>query len=283
MRTISTIYKAENRPMGGLVTRSPLPTRQLEQIDPFIFLNHHGPQFFPPHNNGLPFGPHPHRGIETVTFIISGDIAHQDTAGAKSVIDAGGIQWMTAGSGLIHAELSSDQFIREGGDLEILQLWINLPAKDKMTSPFYKGVQEKDLVKIPAADGVRLDLISGNYNGTAGSITPLNDIFLSTLRMDAGSTFTISIPEDHNIFFYVIRGTAEVNGTTVPEFHLADFNRDHTTLEVHARKDSIIILGHAMPLNEPMVAHGPFVMNTEEEIAQAYQDFRNGRMGTWNG
>lgn len=283
MRTISTIYKAENRPMGGLVTRSPLPTRQLDQIDPFIFLNHHGPQHFPPHNNGLPFGPHPHRGIETVTFIISGDIAHQDTAGAKSVIDAGGIQWMTAGSGLIHSELSSDNFIREGGDLEILQLWINLPAKHKMTSPFYKGVPEKELVKLAIAAGVRLDLIAGTFNEHHGSVETLNDIFLSTLRMDAGSTFRINIPEERNIFFYVVQGEAEVNGTAISEFHLAEFNKEGSTLEITAKNHSIIILGHASPLNEPMVAHGPFVMNTEEEIAQAYQDFRDGKMGTWNG
>lgn len=267
--------------MGDLITRSPLPTRSLQQIDPFIFLNHHGPQTYAPNNNGLPFGPHPHRGIETVTFIVSGDIAHQDTAGAKSVIGAGGIQWMTAGSGLIHAELSSDEFLKEGGDLEILQLWINLPAKHKMTQPFYKGVQRDEMVKIEVAKGATLDLIAGTYQEVKGSVATLTDVFLSTLTMEEGSMLTLDIPEDRNIFFYVIDGLAEVNGHEIPEYHLAEFDNKGTTMNISARKKSMIILGHATPLNEPMVAHGPFVMNTEEEIAQAYQDFRDGKMGRW--
>lgn len=281
MKKIARIYPSENRPMGDLITRSPLPTRMLQQIDPFIFLNHHGPQTYPPNNSGLPFGPHPHRGIETVTFIVSGDIAHQDTAGAKSVIGAGGIQWMTAGSGLIHAELSSDEFLKEGGDLEILQLWINLPAKHKMTQPFYQGVQKNEMVKVEAASGVEVDLIAGTYREHKGSVNTLNDIFLSTLNMDGESTITLDIPEDRNIFFYVIRGHVEVNGIDVYEYHLAEFENQGTAVTITANKKSLIILGHAKPLNEPMVAHGPFVMNTEEEIAHAYQDFRDGKMGRW--
>lgn len=281
MKTITRIYPSENRPMGNLITRSPLPTRTLQQIDPFIFLNHHGPQTYPPNNSGLPFGPHPHRGIETVTFIVSGDIAHQDTAGAKSVIDAGGIQWMTAGSGLIHAELSSDTFLKEGGDLEILQLWINLPAKHKMTQPRYKGVQKEEMVRIEVGEGVQMDLIAGTHKEHGGSVNTLTDVFLSTLSMKKGSTFTLDIPEERNVFFYVINGLLTVNEKEIHEYHLVEFGKDGTTLNIEAHEDSLIILGHATPLNEPMVAHGPFVMNTEEEIAQAYQDFRDGKMGKW--
>ncbi|WP_224490327.1 pirin family protein [Robertkochia flava] len=281
MRSISRIIKAESRPMGGLSTYSPIPSRQLDQIDPFIFLNHHGPQFFPPNNNGLPFGPHPHRGIETVTFIISGDIAHKDSSGAKSVINGGGIQWMTAGSGLIHAELSSDEFIREGGDLEILQLWVNLPAKHKMTTPSYKGLQSDELAKIQPAPGIEADLIAGDWDGRKGSVNTLTDIFLSTIRMQKGSTLNMDIPGERNIFFYVVKGLIDVNDKEIPEFHLAEFENEGSKLSLEAQRDSIIILGHAHPLNEPMVAHGPFVMNTEEEIAQAYQDFREGKMGRW--
>ncbi|MBL7473410.1 pirin family protein [Robertkochia sediminum] len=281
MKKITAIYPSENRPMGDLITRSPLPTRTLQQIDPFIFLNHHGPQTYPPNNNGLPFGPHPHRGIETVTFIVSGDIAHQDSEGSKSVIGAGGIQWMTAGSGLIHAELSSDTFLKEGGDLEILQLWINLPAKHKMTQPFYQGVQANQMVKIDVASGVEMDLIAGTHGAYKGSVDTLTDVFLSTLNMEAGSTLTLDISEDRNIFFYVINGHVDVNHYEVHEYHLVEFDRKETSLHIKAHQQSMIILGHAKPLNEPMVAHGPFVMNTEEEIAQAYQDFREGKMGKW--
>lgn len=281
MRRISRLVKAESRPMGGLSTYSPIPSRTLEQIDPFIFLNHHGPQHFPPNNNGLPFGPHPHRGIETVTFIISGDIAHQDSSGAKSVINAGGIQWMTAGSGLIHAELSSDKFIKEGGDLEILQLWVNLPAKHKMTPPSYTGLQAEDLVKVSPANGVEADLIAGSWNDNRGSVNTLTDLFLSTVRMEEGSSFSIDIPKERNIFFYVVQGLAEVNNTEVPAFHLVEFENEGSAIEIKAKENVILLLGHAQPLNEPMVARGPFVMNTEEEIAQAYKDFREGKMGSW--
>lgn len=281
MRSIAKIHKAERRPIGDLKTHSPLPTRSLSQIDPFIFLNHHGPQTYPSPNNGLPFGPHPHRGIETVTFIISGDIAHQDTSGAKSVINAGGIQWMTAGSGLIHAELSSDQFLKQGGELEILQLWINLPAKHKMTTPVYKGLQKEEMVKIHPGEGVKMDLIAGTWEEQPGGIATLQDIFLSTVTFKKGASLNLEVSLDRNLFFYVVKGKLSVNKQEVSEFHLVEFQNDDQEIAIKATDDSILILGHAKPLNEPMVAHGPFVMNTEEEIAQAYEDFRNGKMGVW--
>ena len=140
-RRIIAIHSATRDDIGDLVTRRPLPGPGLEQVDPFLFLNHHGPQTYPPNNRGLPFGPHPHRGFETVTFIIEGSLAHRDTGGHESVIEAGGVQWMTAGSGLVHAELSPDSFRRAGGPLDILQLWVNLPARLKMVAPAYRGLQ----------------------------------------------------------------------------------------------------------------------------------------------
>src|SRR5512147_1672581 len=137
MKTIKAHHKAEYEPIGDLVTYRVMPNNHIpmNQLDPFIFLNHHGWQQYAPNNNGLPFGPHPHRGFETVTFILEGDLMHRDSSGVSSVIKAGGVQWMTAGRGLIHAEVSSDEFKKNGGPLEILQLWINLPAKYKMTEP----------------------------------------------------------------------------------------------------------------------------------------------------
>lgn len=140
MRTVKQRHRAINAPIADLVTYRALPTASVEHIDPFLFLNHHGPQVYRPNNHGLPFGPHPHRGFETVTFILEGDILHKDSSGHESVIAAGGIQWMTAGRGLIHAEVSSKQFKQTGGPLEILQLWVNLPAKDKLVAPRYVGL-----------------------------------------------------------------------------------------------------------------------------------------------
>ena len=149
-KTVLAQYPSLRDDIGDLVTTRPLPGPGIEQIDPFLFLNHHGPQTYPPNNRGLPFGPHPHRGFETVTFILEGELAHRDSAGHESVIRAGGVQWMTAGSGLIHAEVSPEDFLRSGGPLEILQLWVNLPARLKMTRPRYQGVQADEIPTLMA-------------------------------------------------------------------------------------------------------------------------------------
>ncbi len=251
-------------------------------MDPFIFLNHHGFQTYPPKNNGLPFGPHPHRGMETVTFIIEGDITHKDSSGHESVIESGGILWMTAGKGLIHAEVSSSKF-KEGGDLEILQLWLNLPAKHKMTEPRYIGLQKDEITTFRLDQAkVNIQLIAGNWDDHKGSFEPLTPIFLSTINLDQNGRFSKNIPADENIFFYVVRGSVKVSGKQVPFRNLVEFNNEEGTIEVEAKEDSIIILGHAKPFNEPLVAQGPFVMNSQQEINQAYQDYQQGKFGPWN-
>lgn len=207
MRSIKKIHKAEYRPISDLITYSPLPTRSLQLIDPFLFLNHHGPQTYEANNNGLPFGPHPHRGMETVTFILDGDISHKDSGGHESVIYSGGVQWMTAGSGLIHAEISSDDFRKFGGDLEILQLWVNLPAKLKMTKPGYRGLQQDEIPTAAFDEGkVNAKVVSGNFEGTQGAFETLSPIDLSILNFKAGGKMELAIPVENNIFFYVIKG-----------------------------------------------------------------------------
>ncbi len=152
-RTVARLHPARRDDIGDLITRRPLPGADLPQVDPFLFLNHHGPQTYPPNNRGLPFGPHPHRGFETVTFILEGELSHADSGGGESIIGPGGVQWMTAGSGLIHAELSPESFKRDGGPMEILQLWVNLPSRLKMTAPNYVGLQAADIPKVALDDG----------------------------------------------------------------------------------------------------------------------------------
>ncbi|MBB6611884.1 pirin family protein [Pontibacter sp. Tf4] len=268
--------------MGDLVTYRALPTNSVEYIDPFLFLNHHGPQIYKPNNYGLPFGPHPHRGFETLTFILEGDIMHQDTGGGKDVIEAGGVQWMTAGSGLIHAEVSSEKFKQEGGPLEILQLWFNLPASHKMAKPNYIGLQ-KEAIPVVEEDGgkVKVNVISGNWRDTKGPIPSISDIHMASIELKAGGRLTTTIEEAHNIFFYVVRGTVTINGKTAEKLHLVEFTNEGDELTVEALEDSYILLGHAKPFNEPVVSHGPFVMNTEEEIHQAFRDYQQGKMGVW--
>ena len=214
--TIKEIHPASYHPIADLITYNPLPSEKLRQIDPFIFLNHHGFQTYPKNNRGLPFGPHPHRGMETVTFILAGDIMHQDSGGHESVIESGGIQWMTAGQGLIHSEVSSSKFKKEGGDLEILQLWINLPAKLKMTEPRYVGLQKEEINHFELSEGkVSVQMIAGDWDGNQGSFETLSPMFLSTITMAKGGKFNKSIPVGENVFFYVVRGEVKILGEKI--------------------------------------------------------------------
>jgi redox-sensitive bicupin YhaK (pirin superfamily) len=282
MRTIKTIHKAEYHPIADLTTYNPLPSAKLRQIDPFIFLNHHGFQNYPPNNSGLPFGPHPHRGMETVTFILAGDIMHKDSSGHESVIEAGGIQWMTVGKGLIHAEVSSAKFKKEGGPLEILQLWVNLPAKLKMTEPRYIGLQKEEITVFNLSEGkASIQLIAGEWGENKGSFPTLFPIFLSTIHLKPKAKITKHIPISENIFFYVVSGKVEIMGKEIPYRNLIEFNNEAEELVFEATEDAVVILGHAPPFNEPLVAQGPFVMNSQEEIMQAYRDYQTGKFGEW--
>ena len=273
-RTIRTQYPAIRDDIGDLHTWRPLPNDEIQQIDPFLFLNHHGPQVYPPGNGGLPFGPHPHRGFETVTFIVEGSLTHRDTAGHESMIERGGVQWMTAGRGLEHEEVSPKEFLDHGGPLEILQLWINLPSRLKMTEPGYTGLQANAIPSF-ATDGgrVTINLISGDWDGDRGPIKSLIDVHMMTVALAAGGRVVLPAPRDRNVFFYIVRGSLTIGDA----FHLIEWNNDGDEINVEAVRDSLILFGHATPLGEPVVAYGPFVMNTREEIDQAIRDFQAGR------
>jgi redox-sensitive bicupin YhaK (pirin superfamily) len=281
-RSLVAVHAPVRDDIGDLVTRRPLPGPGLDQVDPFLFLNHHGPQTYPPGNRGLPFGPHPHRGFETVTFILEGELAHLDSGGHESVIRAGGVQWMTAGRGLVHAEVSPDSFKRTGGPLEILQLWVNLPARLKMTDPAYTGLQREDTPVVEADEGrVRIELISGDWEGHQGAYRSLTGVAMTVLRFAPGGRISAPAPQGRNVFLHVVSGTLEVAGTAVQKFNLVELADDGDTVALAAGAEGAVALfGHAAPLNEPVVAHGPFVMNTREEIVAAVRDYQAGRFGT---
>ena len=276
-KPVLNLHPAMRDDIADLVTRRPVPSRQLNNIGAFLFLNHHGPQAYAPGNRGLPFGPHPHRGFETVTFILEGDLAHRDSGGHESIIHAGGVQWMTAGSGLVHEEVSPEAFKRAGGPMEILQLWVNLPSQLKMTAPRYTGVQKNQIPTIEA-EGVILNLISGNWRGMEGPITSLTGVFMTTLDMKTGGRIVFDGLEGRDVFCYVVRGDVAVNGVDVSHFNLVEFG-EGDLVDIEAVKDSVLLFGHAAPINEPIVAHGPFVMNTVAEIHQAYADYQAGKFG----
>ncbi len=277
-KTIKRRHPAMRDDIADLTTRRPVPGAEIDQVDPFLFLNHHGPQEYAPHNHGLPFGPHPHRGFETVTFILTGELAHLDSAGHESIIKAGGIQWMTAGSGLVHAEVSPEEFKRRGGPLEILQLWVNLPPRLKLTAPRYVGLQRDEIPAIATPDGKgTLHLVSGEWEGHKGAMQPLLDIFLSTVELAAGGRISFPGVAKRNVFLYVVRGSIKVAGEQAPEWHLIELNEDGDSVEIEAEADSVLLFGHAEPIGAPVVAYGPFVMNSREEIMQAIQDYQAGK------
>ena len=278
-RSVLRRHPAHRDDIGDLVTRRPVPGPGIEQIDPFLFLNHHGPQTYPPNNRGLPFGPHPHRGFETVTFILEGELAHNDSGGGESIIRAGGVQWMTAGSGLIHAELSPESFKRAGGPMEILQLWVNLPGRLKMTAPNYVGLQAADLPTFRTDAGVTVEHVSGSWLGLEAPIQSLIDIHLAVLRMESGGRIEVPIARGRNVFLYGVAGSVSVGGTAVAPWRLVELNDDGDTVEISAEGAAIVLLGHARPIGEPVFSHGPFVMNTREEIVQAIHDYQAGRFG----
>ena len=277
-RTIAARHPARRDDIGDLLTRRPLPGPGLAQVDPFLFLNHHGPQTYRPGNAGLPFGPHPHRGFETVTFILAGTLAHHDSGGHASIIAAGGVQWMTAGSGLVHAEVSPPAFKRDGGPLEILQLWINLPSRLKMTAPRYTGLQADAIPALPVADGRgRIDLVSGTIGDAAGPIESLTGVMLATVRLAAGASVDLPAPRGRSVLLYVVSGRVRSGDADLARWTLATVADDGDAVRISAEEDAILLFGHADPIGEPVVAHGPFVMNTRDEIAEAIRDYQAGR------
>jgi quercetin 2,3-dioxygenase len=276
-KTLLALHPARRDDIADLTTRRPVPAPGLEQVDPFLFLNHHGPQSYGPMNGGLPFGPHPHRGFETVTFILRGELAHQDSAGHESIIQAGGVQWMTAGSGLVHAEVSPEGFKQSGGPLELLQLWVNLPGRLKMSPPRYVGLQEGEIPAVPVDQGqATVKLISGTWGGHTGPIPSLTGVFMTTIDLKARGKAGFGSLGGRSVFLYVVSGEVKANGTAVPAWTLAEFDLAGDMLEIEAVKAARVLFGHAEPLGEPVFAHGPFVMNTREEIADAIRDYNAG-------
>jgi redox-sensitive bicupin YhaK (pirin superfamily) len=281
LKNVLALHPSRREDIGDLVTRAPMQGPQSGvQVDPFIFLAHHGPQVYPPNNHGLPFGPHPHRGFETVTFILDGELTHSDSGGHVSTIGAGGVQWMTAGSGLVHAELSPDDFKRKGGPLEILQLWVNLPARLKFTAPRYQGLQGDKIPKVQSPDGkASLALISGHWNGATGPVTSITGNFMSVIEAKAGAKLDFDSLEGRSIFLYIVSGSVRVNGRDAAQHMLLQLSLQGDQLALEATSDARLLFGHGQPIREPIVAYGPFVMNTADEIRQAITDYQAGKFG----
>ncbi|TNE30756.1 MAG: pirin family protein [Bacteroidetes bacterium] len=280
-RKIIDIHPAMAAHMPGLSTWRAMPTARIEWLDPFLFLNHHGPDVFRPNNRGLPFGPHPHRGFETLTYILEGELIHKDTTGYNSNIKTGGVQWMTAGSGLLHSETSSEEFKKEGGAVELIQLWLNLPSKLKMTPPSYTGLQENELVHFDAVEGVRVHLLSGEFLDHKGPIDSITNLTMTWMELRENSKLDLQVDPENQILLYVVSGKLDVNGREAGERSLVQFDHEGTDIHLQAQADTRILFGYGKPFNEPIAAYGPFVMNSEAELQEAFNDYQNGKLGVW--
>lgn len=276
-----TLY-ADTFDMGGMPIRQAFPTARVEQHDPFLLLHHADvkvPTHIEPDQAGV--GPHPHRGFSPVTFIFKGAVHHRDSRGNDSVVYAGGAQWMNAGMGVMHSERPPKDIHELGGRQEIIQLWINTPKKNKMDQPAYYPLQANETKKFVSDDGnVTVNVFAGEVLGLNGSIPTPSPVNASTLEMKKGGTITIPVPGDHNAFLYLLNGKISVGGFGLVEpLHAVLFDRDGDGVTITAGEDSTVLFMSGTPLNEKVVAHGPFVMNSETEILEAMRDYQKGKMG----
>ena len=252
-----------------------------KHISPFLLLDHAGPAEFTPTTERRGVGQHPHRGFETVTIVYKGELEHRDSTGSGGKIGPGDVQWMTAASGILHEEFHSDGFAKSGGTLEMVQLWVNLPARDKMADPGYQTILDADIPSIALKDGAgSLRLIAGEFDGHKGPARTFTPVDLWDIRLNAGKSLTLDLHEGRNTALVVLRGTVQVNGLEpVRQGQLALFDRKGDQMTLQASEDAVVLLLSGEPIDEPIVGHGPFVMNTEQEIHQAFVDFQFGRFG----
>lgn len=252
-----------------------------QHISPFLLLDHAGPAQFTPTRERRGVGQHPHRGFETVTIVYDGEVEHRDSSGGGGKIGPGDVQWMTAASGIIHEEFHSEAFAERGGNMEMVQLWVNLPAKDKMADAGYQTILDRDIPNIPLQDQAgSLRLIAGEFDGQTGPSRTFTPIDVWDIRLNAGKLLTLDLHEGRNTALVVLRGTVQINGGELArEGQLALFERDGQQLSLEANNDAVVLLLSGEPIDEPIVGHGPFVMNSEAEIHQAFADFHSGRFG----
>jgi hypothetical protein len=252
----------------------------LARLSPFFLLDYNALMEWPPREQPRGVGVHPHRGFETVTFAYHGKIAHHDSAGNSGVIGEGDVQWMTAGSGVLHKEYHEKGFSRKGGPYQMVQLWVNLPAKYKMTDPKYQTILARDwgVYEIPDA-GAKVRVLAGSYKDVKGPASTFTPMEIYEVSLQKGSAISFDLPRSYNTGLLMIKGKALVNTHEILTDHFAVFKNDGENISIEADADAIMLVLSGEPIHEPIFAYGPFVMNTREEIIKAYDDFNNGLFG----
>lgn len=252
-----------------------------QALSPFLLLDYAGPHTFAPGTEKRGVGEHPHRGFETVTIVYSGEVEHRDSTGRGGIIGPGDVQWMTAGAGILHEEFHSPAFTERGGELEMVQLWVNLPAKDKMAAAGYQSISSELIptVALPGEAGTAR-IIAGDFLGTKGPAHTFSPLNVWDMRLQQGCDIALSQPSGWSTALIVLKGSMTVNGTTpVNEAQMAVLSQQEEAFHLGASSDATVLLLAGEPLNEPIVGYGPFVMNTKQEIAEAVRDFNTGRFG----
>lgn len=275
-RNIDKIIESPVVNMGPIKLRQPIPIAGTKQISPFILLHHFDINMMPGQNN-FDVPPHPHRGFMPITFMYEGAIEHEDSLGNLKVIGDNEVQWINAGRGIIHSEKTGKEFSKTGGRFHGIQLWINLPAAEKMQTPSYQPITKDEIVLLNN-DTVQFRLVSGKYNGKKGPAK--SDVLTAMIRIKAGSDYSLSLPVSNNVLLYILEGKLEVNpDKNVKQFDLVSFQHDAPNIEINAKTDCTLLLMAGNPIDEPLVTHGPFVMNSQTEILEAMRDYQNGKMG----
>ena len=283
-KTIHGIYSAPRPHWVG----NGFPVRSLfnynehgEQLSPFLLLDHAGPHEFTPTAGRRGVGQHPHRGFETVTIVYEGEVEHRDSTGAGGIIGPGDVQWMTAASGILHEEFHSRDYAARGGAFHMAQLWVNLPASDKMATPGYQSLTNAQIPDVALPDEAgRVRVIAGEFAGQQGPAHTFTAMNVWDVRMNAGKSAALSLPQGHTLAVVVLQGTVLINGQEVARAdQVVQLGRDGTDVTLEANNDSLLLVLSGEPIVEPIVGQGPVVMNTEEEIRVAINDFNTGKFG----
>ncbi|MCC3158061.1 pirin family protein [Hymenobacter sp. 15J16-1T3B] len=268
----------------GFDVCSPMPGSRIRQLSPYLLIDHTGPMPVQPTDTPLGAHPHPHRGFETVTVVYQGYLAHRDTAGHQGHLGPGDVQWMTAGAGLLHEEMHEREFSRRGGTLELIQLWVNVPAKDKLAPANYQELPATAIPSVPVAGSPgRIRVIAGEYQGVQGPAHTFSPLILLDAHLPEGSATTLRLPAAYNVGLYVVKGDVLINEHRPAHTkQFVVFGWDAPDIRLSAAEDSIVLVLAGEPIVEPLATYGPFVMNTNEELMQAIDDYENGRLGSFD-
>ncbi|MBQ0151994.1 MAG: pirin family protein [Chryseobacterium sp.] len=252
----------------------------MERMDPFIMLDYNSKFHFNASETPKGVGVHPHRGFETVTIAYQGKVEHHDSAGGGGIIGEGDVQWMTAAGGVLHKEYHESEWSKKGGIFQMVQLWVNLPAKDKMSAPKYQAIANADMTQHQLGDNGFIEIIAGDYKGDKGPVFTFSPINMMNAKLKKGGKADFQFPAHYNTAALVIEGSIIVNGEeTAPTDHFVLFENEGENFTIEATEDAIVLVISGEPINEPIYSHGPFVMNSREEIMQAFTDFNTGKFG----